>query len=117
MVSGEWVCVCATCNKPFVYRDKDGRRYTVIQAGHFMSRTLGATRYDERNVHGQCSYCNKWRSGEQYKMGMYIDTKYGPGTAAKLFKLSTQEFRFKREWLENKITYYKVAIVKYESMW
>lgn len=117
MVDGEWVCVCVTCNKRFVYRDRDGKRYMNIQAGHFMSRSYSATRFDERNVHAQCSYDNKWRAGEQYKMSLYIDATYKLGTAAELANLADAGFNLKQDWLREKLDHYKLAIAKYEQMW
>lgn len=117
MVDGQWVIHCITCHKPFVYRDKDGKRYTVIQAGHFMSRGLGATRYEPRNVNGQCSYCNKWLAGDQYRHGLEVDKKFGVGTASALYELAHTDYKFKREWLLEQIEYYKNAIAKYEQLW
>jgi hypothetical protein len=46
------------------------------------------TRFDERNAHLQCIYCNDVKSGEQYKMSIYIDKKYGVGTAKLLEDLA-----------------------------
>ena len=40
-------------------------RERELEAGHFLPRQHTATRYDERNVHGQCSYCNRWLHGAQ----------------------------------------------------
>lgn len=36
---------------------------TTIDAGHFVSRTYNAILFDLRNVHAQCVYCNRYRSG------------------------------------------------------
>lgn len=45
---------CISCNqiKPF----------EKIDCGHFYSRSHLATRFDEDNCHGECSYCNRFKS-------------------------------------------------------
>ena len=68
-------------------RDKDkpcitcGRRTTDADCGHFISRRYEATRYDEKNAHGQCIKCNRFEYGNQYAHGQAIDKRYGAGTA------------------------------------
>lgn len=71
---------CCTCNTPHHWKD--------IDAGHFVSRDRKATRWDKKNVHPQCQYCNRFRSGEQHKHGLYIDKRYGAGTAQQLQDIS-----------------------------
>lgn len=61
---------CITCGS---YGQKD--------CGHFISRRFEATRYDERNSHGQCLKCNRFEYGNQYEHGKAIDRLYGEGTA------------------------------------
>lgn len=50
------------------------------------------TRHNEKNCHLQCKFCNnnseKGRKGEQFKMGLYINKTYGPGTAEELMEIS-----------------------------
>ena len=67
---------CVTCGK------KD--HYKNLQAGHFQSRKHYATRWCETNVQVQCSGCNVFRYGEQYKFSIWLDENYGSGTAEKL---------------------------------
>ena len=40
---------CISCQKTFQYKEVD--------AGHFISRKYLRTRWDEKNVHGQCRRC------------------------------------------------------------
>ena len=68
---------CITCGK---YSKKD--------AGHFISRRFEATRFDEKNVHGQCIKCNRFEYGNQYEHGKAIDRLYGDGTADFLLQRS-----------------------------
>jgi hypothetical protein len=71
-------------------RDKDnlcitcGKR-SVSDAGHFISCSFEATRFDERNVHGQCAHCNRYLYGSQYEHSIELDKIHGKGTAESLY--------------------------------
>ena len=67
---------CITCGKRLHYKD--------AHAGHFQKRKYLETRWDEENVNLQCSACNTFNDGEQYKYGQAIELKYGDDTADKL---------------------------------
>lgn len=86
---------CPTCNKsvPWKYAD----------SGHFISREKESTLFDEINLNGQCKLCNGIKSGRQFEHGLYIDKKYGKGTAEKLLIKSKMEC--KRTWFD----YYIIA--------
>ncbi len=73
---------CATSGRVCHYTDAD--------AGHFISRRHMATKYDERNVHAQSRHDNRFQGGRQYEFSLYIDKKYGHGTAIKLHIASRQ---------------------------
>lgn len=84
------------------------------QAGHFQSRRFNSTRYDQENVNGQCSACNVFRHGEQYKYALAVDLKFGDGTAEKLSKKSLEYHKFTTQELqaiiqeaENDIKFYE----------
>lgn len=97
------ICFCITCGKTFHWKDGD--------AGHFVQRDRYATRYDERNVHAQCKYCNRFRSGEQSIHGMQIDKKYGEGTAAQLITISKiKGCKLDLRWVDIKLSYYKKKV-------
>lgn len=55
--------ICVTCGSR-----KDG------QAGHFWHAVLD---FDEININQQCSYCNKWKSGNLAPYSVYLINKYG----------------------------------------
>ena len=78
------------------------------QAGHFQSRSHHSTRWDEVNVQVQCVKCNLYRQGEQYKFGMYLDQRFGDGTAEEL------EYRAKTIVKLNRVDY-KEAIERYKQ--
>ena len=78
------------------------------QAGHFQSRSHHSTRWDEVNVQVQCIKCNMFRQGEQYKFGMYLDQRFGDGTAEEL------EYRAKTIVKLNRVDY-EEAIERYKQ--
>ena len=61
------IAECVTCNK------KD--HWKKMQCGHFQSRKHYSTRWDESNVAVQCSGCNVFRYGEQFKFSLYLGGK------------------------------------------
>jgi hypothetical protein len=72
------IAECVTCGKQ--------DHWKRLQAGHFMSRKHYATRWDEDNVQVQCSGCNVFRYGEQYKFSLYL----GQEMADELYRRSNQ---------------------------
>ena len=74
------VCVCCTCGKRHYWKQ--------IHAGHWRKRDKEATRYDERNVHAQCNYCNTYRGGEEYEHFLHIVEKHGEDVADELYQKS-----------------------------
>jgi len=74
--ASDGMCVCFTCGC--------NKHYKEMHAGHFQSRRHIATRWDEVNVQVQCPKCNLFNQGEQYKFSVYLDQKYGEGTAEEL---------------------------------
>ena len=51
--------------------------FTELEAGHFIPRQHAATRWDERNVWGQCSRCNRWLHGDQAEYYLALVRKLG----------------------------------------
>lgn len=90
---------CVTCGEVGHYKDMD--------AGHFISRDKIPTRYDEQNVHVQCRKCNRFRGGEQYKHGVYIEYRYGAGTAARLQQKSQGISKYDQSYFEAVASKYK----------
>jgi len=95
---------CFTCGKVEYWKRKG------MQAGHFQSRKHYATRWDEINVQVQCSGCNVFKYGEQYKFALNIDKQFGDGTAEELFIKAKEIVKFSTKELETLITYYKNQI-------
>ena len=84
------ICKCITCGTPYPWRS--------IHCGHFMSRGRESTRYHEKNTGCQCVSCNTFNQGRQFEFGLYIDKRYGEGTAEKLSILA--KMKCKRNWFD-----------------
>tara|TARA_R110002020_G_scaffold10145_6_gene39282 strand:- start:142 stop:546 length:405 start_codon:yes stop_codon:yes gene_type:complete len=93
---------CFTCGKV--------DHYKKLQCGHFQSRKHMSTRFDEKNCQVQCVACNMFRSGEQYRFGLHLDSKYGDGAAEELEVVSRFTIKMTRLDYEEKITYYKTLV-------
>ena len=100
------LCQCFTCGKVAHYK-KGG-----MQCGHFQSRKHLTTRWDLKNCQVQCSGCNIFKSGEQYKFGLNLDAKYGEGTSEELEFLSRQTWKITRTEYEDFVFYYKSIVEK-----
>ncbi len=96
------IAICVTCGK------KD--HWKKLQCGHFQSRKHYSTRWDEINCQVQCSGCNVFRYGEQYKFSLWLDTNIKKGTSQKLYKQSKQTYKFDNYDLLELIEIYKNKI-------
>lgn len=81
---------CCTCGKRMYYYKSDA------QLGHFQSRRFKHTKFVRENLAPQDTSCNKYRFGEQFKMGMYINKRFGKGTAESLIEDSKNFNKFTR---------------------
>lgn len=64
-------CTCVTCGTKRKWNDK-------MDAGHCITRARWATRYDDRNVHPQCSKCNRYEEGRKLEYVLYLQKRYCP---------------------------------------
>jgi hypothetical protein len=101
----EGLVQCFTCGNVNNYK-------VGMQNGHFMSRKFMATRYDEQNCQVQCVGCNMFKSGEQFKFSLALDSKYGKGTAEDLLRKSTKTLKIMPHEYKEKISYYKLIVEK-----
>ena len=87
-----------------------------MQNGHFISRRHTSTRWlynaDMVNCMPQCQKCNIWEQGMQFRFSIYIDAKYGEGTAEYLEGLARTTIKLSRIDYEEKISYYKSCVDK-----
>lgn len=83
--------ICITCSTP------------SSQAGHFnherdkgTNPNLGGNMlwYNKKNVNGQCSSCNLYKSGNIAEYAVKIEEKWGDGTIKELYKLRNTQKKF-----------------------
>lgn len=102
------LCQCITCGNWKAWKQMD--------AGHFINRDREATRYDERNAHGQCRKCNRFQSGNQFEHGKAVDRIHGEGTADELLTKSKMKCRRKQSDYEYIAKEYKQKTDNLESV-
>lgn len=90
---------CCTCSK-FL-------KIVELDCGHFQSRRYDQTRWDTRNTHVQCVSCNNFNAGQQYVMGLFLDKKYGEGTAMSITAKSRINQRFPKFQIESMANKFK----------
>jgi len=83
---------CSTCQKSYPWRQ--------IQNGHYQSRRFTATRFSEKNCAPQCARCNCWGAtelsgipGEGKAMEVWLDRKWGEGTAGMMKRESRMYYK------------------------
>ena len=113
-LNGELVADCCTCGKTVSLMTRQGWS-PDLHAGHFISRNNKSTKYDEQNVHSQCITCNTFHAGNQFEHGLFIDKKYGPGTAEKILIKSKQLCKRNRYDLKVLADYYREESKKLAS--
>ena len=105
---------CITCGKKFPRGER-----THFHAGHYISRGVYATRWDETNVAGQCQSCNLKQSLADveviHRYEVALEEKYGRGTVERLLKKKHETFKPSRGWLEDNIKLYQEALDEYRS--
>jgi hypothetical protein len=105
---------CITCGKKFPRGER-----TQCHAGHFISRGIYATRWDEENVNCQCAGCNLKQSNADVEVinryAKELELKYGKGTVDRLFQKKHSVFKLNRGWLEDNIELYTQALKNYEE--
>jgi hypothetical protein len=77
---------CFTCGKVDEWKN--------LQCGHFQSRRHYSTRWDETNCQVQCAGCNVFKYGEQYKFGVFLNSKFGESTASKLHTKAQKQVKY-----------------------
>lgn len=105
---------CITCGKKFPRGER-----TNLHAGHYISRGIYSTRWDEENVNAQCSGCNLKQSHADveviHRYELELEAKYGKGTVNRLLEKKHQIFKLDRGWLEDNIKLYSEALKEYEK--
>ena len=103
----EGACQCFTCGKVDYY--------LRMQNSHFQSRRHHSTRWNQKNCQVGCVKCNVFNYGEQYKFSLYLEGRYGEGTAKELEYLAKQITKISRSDYEENISYYKDLVKKLKT--
>ena len=93
---------CITCGKLLLI--------TFCDAGHFVSRRYNATLFDERNVHTQCRYCNRFLDGNLLEYRRQLIKIYGEGIDTELEDKATEIKKYSVEGLTNIEKEYKMKV-------
>jgi hypothetical protein len=96
------ICRCVTCGNYHHYKD--------IHCGHFIGRSVKATRFNEKNCHPQCVKCNSYRSGEHHIYRKYLVYKYGNEEVEKLENSAIMGGSLSAYQLEEKIIEYREKV-------
>lgn len=71
---------CVTCGKVDEWKK--------MHCGHYISRGVLATRFDEQNCHTQCPRCNIFLNGNYASYSLYLINKYGNNIIKELHERS-----------------------------
>ena len=100
--------ICYTCG------EKDSIKR--MDAGHWRHGKTKVGWLDERNVHCQCSKCNRYLSGNLVAYTLNMAREYGQKEVEKMWKEFSRDKTWKREELIEKIKYYEDQIQKLNSL-
>lgn len=114
---GSRIGKCITCQKIIVYSwiDENGKTHTSkdAQAGHFCTRGKKETRFNEKNVHLQCSGCNKWGGGKFLEYEVEMIKLYGKENVEYLKYIALNPDMNNQFWKD--IDWYQEKIKEYQS--
>jgi hypothetical protein len=94
---------CISCGKmDFIY---------TMDSGHYIPKTYGLSIYfEEKNVHPQCTGCNRFRRGNLTAYAIALRKRYGENILEELDALKHQTRKFSRSDYEELIEKYKGLI-------
>lgn len=96
---------CISCGRPHVWNDGD------LSAGHFIAVGSSlATKYNEKNVNGQCTHCNTFKHGNTYAYSVALRKKYGKNTPEELLIASKKRAGLGRFEIKTLTEYYKQQV-------
>lgn len=84
--------------------------YSKADAGHYHSRRHMATRWDEKNVHAECSYCNRFSADHLDKFRENLIKKIGQDEFDALAKRAMRSVHYFDFELEEMIEEYKAKL-------
>ena len=102
--SKDGMCRCCSCGKV--------EDWTLMDAGHYVSRRILILRYDEKNVHSQCRYCNRFLEGNRNGYALYMLKKYGKKYLEELEEVRHKTLKMTQDDYLELIYFYKQKLKK-----
>lgn len=93
---------CPCCGAKVYWKSAD--------AMHYVRRSCHATLWSEWNVNAGCFTCNRLNYGELDVYAVWLDNKYGPGTADELRKLGRTFKKYSESELRELIAHYRSLV-------
>ena len=91
---------CISCGKKDTIENMD--------AGHYIPKTYGLSIYfHEKNVHPQCTACNRFRRGNLTAYAIALRKRYGESILEELDELKHKSVKYSRSDYEELIEKYK----------
>lgn len=81
-----------------------------IHCGHFVRRGHMSLRYDERNCHAQCSYCNVFLDGNEAEYFLALEDKLGRSTVDDLMSRKRESVKYSKAWYLEQIEIYSQKV-------
>ena len=111
-------CACVTCGDCLLWKG-NGTTWGTMHAGHFLPSRRLSILFDERNIHPQCSGCNK-ASGNPAAYFQYMRAAYGQEVIDDLHRLKhSGDVTFEREdYVRMRLSYLdrtKIAVKKMDG--
>ncbi len=97
---------CISCNQPLIGK---------FDAGHFFPATKASTRFDLRNISGQCVFCNRHKHGNLYQYHIRLLTKIGLKEFEDLERQSKKMKKWEKDELKDIIKLYKQKCKEIEN--
>lgn len=97
---------CISCNQPLIGK---------FDAGHFFPATKASTRFDVRNISGQCVFCNRHKHGNLYQYHIRLLTKIGLKEFDDLERQSKKMKKWEKDELKDIIKLYKQKCKEIEN--
>lgn len=99
---------CFTCGSPHHWKDLD--------AGHYVAKSLGLSVYfEEKNVHPQCTGCNRFRHGNLTQYALKLKETYGDSILEELDAIRKIGRKISRSGYEEMIERYKMKVLQIEK--
>ena len=100
---------CITCGAKYLAGERG-----KLHAGHYISRTINSTRWDEENVNGQCASCNMKQSHCDIEVineyTRQLKLKYGDDVIDRLMRKKHEILKINKTFLREQIEIYKQAL-------